>query len=284
VTAIDISSIGEGEDGESMQQVIQHENCKSGDCIDGYGRYEGLDDGGNKVKYVGNFAKNTMHGTGLLTTAVGFEFDGSFVEGKKNGPAVVRGTLNDVKFTFEGHYVDDQRHGFGRIEHENGNSFEGEFENNVKSGFGIESSQGGKYQGWYQDDAFHGFGHLEKFSSTDYYGELKQGKQHGLGVVKYVQSGWRYAGDFEADQPHGFGISIGPKKQTMAGTWEAGKRVAGSENDSEVLARAQKAADNAKKVVAEGKQLGKAKKKALRKLHGRGKQSERAKPREKNEL
>ena len=122
----------------------------------------------------------------------------------------------------------------GRIDYRNGDIFDGEFRNNVRSGEGrYEWSDGRQYQGeWKADmregqgrfhfpngDVFegqfvagkrHGFGRFEFHDNSLFEGTFKNGEFHGQGC-KYVHKDGRvYLGDFLEGARHGYGKELYP--------------------------------------------------------------------------
>lgn len=81
-------------------------------------------------EYLGDFLNNVMHGKGLYR----FALDGSIYEGEmKEGSFNGLGTFAAPSFLYEGEWRDGQMHGRGRIKYENGDVWEGIFENHRRS-------------------------------------------------------------------------------------------------------------------------------------------------------
>jgi hypothetical protein len=57
----------------------------SGDCQNGYGIQQNMDDKNNIFQYEGNFKNGLPDGYGILTYQTGYTADGNFDQGKLNG-------------------------------------------------------------------------------------------------------------------------------------------------------------------------------------------------------
>jgi len=79
--------------------------------------------------------------------------------------------------------------GFGVFIFENGDKYEGIFENNKLSGFGIYTEINGNiYKGYFSDNKFNGIGEYTAVNGNRYIGEFKNGQRHGLGTFYFSKS------------------------------------------------------------------------------------------------
>jgi hypothetical protein len=93
-----------------------------------------------------------------------------------------------------------ERSGSGRLSYfdrDNGDLiYDGEFQNNLKNGFGELSNDNGTfhYKGQFQDDVFHGEGELKEqisndsnsFTTNHYHGEFENHMKHGRGQLEII--------------------------------------------------------------------------------------------------
>ena len=83
-------------------------------------------------------------------------------------------------FRYEGEYVDNRKHGLGRLIMRDGSYYEGEFKNGEIEGKGVlELSTGLRYEGKFSKGERHGFGVLTK-PNYKFEGNFKEGRRHGL--------------------------------------------------------------------------------------------------------
>jgi len=149
------------------------------------------------------------------------------------GSAVFAGTLN----------ADGKKQGHGSLRWDDGDVFEGEFDNDERVHGTFRWKGGDTYTGEWKNSLMHGKGHYIYKDGREYDGEWKCGFRHGLGVLRYptgdryqgqfqndVFSGhgeYRYAdnriykGQYENDKKHGFGILVWPNGEKTEGYWEA---------------------------------------------------------------
>eukprot|EP01029_Cantina_marsupialis_P018365 TRINITY_DN4210_c0_g1_i1.p1 TRINITY_DN4210_c0_g1~~TRINITY_DN4210_c0_g1_i1.p1 ORF type:complete len:345 (-),score=121.40 TRINITY_DN4210_c0_g1_i1:177-1211(-) len=107
-------------------------------------------------------------------------------------------------------------------------AYTGEWENNKKAGFGVQTWPNGcKYEGMWSNGKRHGKGTYWVSEGKDlrkqYTGEWQNGLKHGSGVMFY-QSGGRYEGKFERGRRHGRGIMMYSNGDVYEGEWAEGKR------------------------------------------------------------
>lgn len=181
-------------------------------------------------------------GQATLTLADGSSRSGTWKNGQLEGMAMEETTLA----TYSGQWHNNMRHGHGELKYRNGDSYVGDFAEDLAHGRGIlTSSQGvyrgtwsaGKkqgqgqfnanggnvYQGQWDDDLRSGFG-LEQYGNGDIYsGQWRNDQPHGFG--EYTErSGARYEGSWVAGQRSGYGTSLNTAQMRYEGTWQKGLR------------------------------------------------------------
>lgn len=143
-------------------------------------------------RYRGEWRNNRPHGRGVYTSPNGDIEDGIWIDGS------FKGNRTDMPFALEnsslsGKYTGnvnamDLPHGRGTCIWETGQSYQGEWRNGKRHGFGVWKSIdiGGEntYEGDFQNDMFHGRG-FYTWPIFRYYGEWKFNKQNGRGIQLY---------------------------------------------------------------------------------------------------
>lgn len=131
--------------------------------------------------------------------------------------------------TYEGDLNGDgQRHGFGVLLCDNGNSFEGEWKNDKRDGIGIARySSGDVYDGQWHRGRRHGHGVMYIEAGDTYIGSWKNGLKHGAGTYHWadgeVDVSW-YQDDvrvgegvrWSANRLKAFRLLRGRKKEELA--------------------------------------------------------------------
>lgn len=125
-------------------------------------------------------------------------------EGKRVWRYMHRGKW--AKTTYEGHFVDGKRHGFGKFTDINGLVYKGEWKNDMRNGQGVFTwSRSVRYDGEWRDGVRHGRGVYIWGRGNRYDGEWVNGKKHGLGVHTWSK-GNRHEGLWRDDQKNGQGV------------------------------------------------------------------------------
>lgn len=116
----------------------------------------------------------------------------------------------------------------GVIEKE-GNTYSGEFQNNLFHGKGMYVFKGGDYyNGQFKEGVPHGWGVYVFLSDNPskgdrYVGEFKNGQAHGRGTT-FFKVGAVYTGEYAWGLPEGLGTYIDPKGVVLyEGEWQQGK-------------------------------------------------------------
>ena len=90
-------------------------------------------------------------------------------------------TFNDGRF--EGQYI-LKKHGLGKYEWANGQTYEGEWYENKIHGFGVYKWPDGRsYRGEWKDNQMNGIGCYQWSNGRKYIGEYMQNKKHGYGLL-----------------------------------------------------------------------------------------------------
>jgi len=136
--------------------------------------------------------------------------------------SAVQGTMfYDVAGTafYRGGWKDDCRHGHGVAVYPSGNTYDGDWANDMKNGSGTMEWKTRKevYTGGWKDDQPHGRGsHVwqegravagaaQKQMCNRYEGEMANGLRNGLGVF-YYSNGAQYDGEWVDGKKHGNGV------------------------------------------------------------------------------
>lgn len=79
---------------------------------------------------------------------------------------------------------------------------------------------GNSYEGEYQNDTFNGWGTYIAKGVSSYTGEWREGKRHGIGAL-ILTNGHKYVGEFRTDEKHGEGIEYAADGTVLkSGEWE----------------------------------------------------------------
>jgi len=156
-------------------------------------------------------------------------------------PKFVEEYLDDGT-VYKGEKIRTAKHGRGEFIQADNSKYEGEWENDKRSGYGVQTSSSGRvqYDGEWRDDVYHGNGILvnehsapqynfdyRDFDSLEnhwikYEGEFLNGKLHGLGTLTLLNNE-RYVGKFKYDKVHGTGVYHRSNGDTISGEWENNK-------------------------------------------------------------
>lgn len=150
---------------------------------------------------------------------------------------------------YTGQWLDEERHGRGKVERPDGSIFEGFFVHGRAHGPGIfRMTDGSVYWGQWRDGHSHGFGrcvnkgdhstytgewrHNEKCGrgvevwqdGTEYDGAFRHGFKHGHGHYRAnrVKGALEYVGQFKDDRMDGHGSYSFPDGRKYAGKWDHG--------------------------------------------------------------
>lgn len=266
------SPVGGDKDNPEVQTYVgEYVNSQR----DGYGTYTWP----SGQKYEGEWKEGKFNGKGTLTYSNGNVFEGTFVDGEKDGDAVYTltdGTVINEKWDHGAKYVTDMDYttpagaagsytgfwdltnerpqGQGTMEFENGQVYEGEWAEGVRSGQGrCTWPDGGYYDGEWKDDKYNGQGinymsgdennpeaHVYEGSFVDghrsgygvytwpngekFEGEWKDGKRNGKGVYTYTD-GSTYEGEYVDSERNGEGVYTAADGTKVTQVWDHGTKV-----------------------------------------------------------
>lgn len=165
--------------------------------------------------YEGEFKHGKRHGKGFFKSMkLGFEYTGDFLEGKMTGEAEIK--YSDMS-SYKGGVLNGRKHGKGKIEYNDGNWYDGEWENNKKSGFGVTvwKHKNEIYEGEWADNRLNGYGTYFWFDQNRkvnvlvnrYAGGFRNGKRHGKGCFYYAD-GSIYIGEWYNNLKDGFAFLV----------------------------------------------------------------------------
>ncbi|KEG14015.1 protein kinase [Trypanosoma grayi] len=179
--------------------------------------------------YVGEWLDDTMDGRGVYTWADGDCYDGEYKCGLQDG----FGVLKDATGVYTGGWVDDMRHGLGKMEYVGGSVYEGEWLANMRHGQGkLTEENGVVYHGEFVRNEKEGKGVMANPEGDVYEGEFAHGKPNGKGTYIWAD-GAKYVGSFKDGLKHGQGC------EWMAnGDWVAGVFINGEHDQRQMVHKA----------------------------------------------
>ena len=184
----------------------------------------------NGKKYVGNFINGELNGWCRYINSKGVCYEGLFIKGVLNGKGeIIKIDENLRKHIYKGDIKNFKKEGKGK-EKTNDFSYEGEFVNDMKHGNGkiFYNNNGDYYEGQFYNGAITGKGFYKWKNQHTYFGDFVCGKMHGKGLYKWTDGNqyegeyinnikegqgefkWNdgkiYKGSFENGKPHGKGL------------------------------------------------------------------------------
>ncbi len=142
----------------------------------------------------------------------------------KENPQLIRIKLfpnNDFFIGYIDHTKDEIKNGI--LYYNNGDYYEGEFQNGKKEGFGIIIYKNGtRYEGIFKNNKHNGYGKLIQLDGEVFIGDWKDGKINGKGV-RYHSNGDRYIGSYINNIRNGEGHYIFSNGDSYEGNWSNGK-------------------------------------------------------------
>lgn len=187
---------------------------------DGFGTMEYQD----SSKYSGNWKNGLWNGPGLYTNLTEtirsnwkngylngvssikiprYEYNGGYLLGFPHGLSFSK---YDDQYTYLGYMMRGVREGYGEMEWQNGDSYKGDWHNNVFEGNGlyIYKQQKATYDGEWREGLQHGNGYYRSLDFT-YNGMWEEGWINGEGKIVF-KNGDKYKGNFVENKFHGSGI------------------------------------------------------------------------------
>ena len=146
-------------------------------------------------------------------------YEGEFVDGERHGYGIYSDGSGSV---YEGEYSRNKKHGQGKEVYSTGKTYQGTWCDGQKDGFGKEVFDGGgEYEGGWKKNTLHGHGRRVFKDGSVYEGEYENGKMHGVGR-RVFQDGSVYEGEYENGKMHGQGKYVEPDGTICKGKWKCG--------------------------------------------------------------
>ena len=172
------------------------------------------------ILYVGLFQEDTLNGKGIkYILDKDSLYKGDFKNFKRHGYGKYYKDLS----IYEGEFNCDKKHGQGKITLKTGDTYIGEFKNNMISGYGQYIWKDGKheYKGNFLNGKFHGEG-FYKWEDNEYFkGNYYNGVKDGKGEIGYNDGRKCYV-NFKNGKPNGKGILIDKDKNEFDVEFEDG--------------------------------------------------------------
>ncbi|XP_061455381.1 radial spoke head 10 homolog B isoform X2 [Rhineura floridana] len=226
-----VHGLYEGEGTAHFQGGNVYKGIFSEGLMHGRGTYTWADG----VKYEGNFVKNLQMHHGIYSWPDGSMYEGEVRSGIRHGFGMYKCGIYPVSYI--GQWVEGKRHGKGTIYYnkEGSSWYEGDFVNNIKSGWGIRCYKSGNiYEGQWERDMRHGEGRMRWLTTNqEYTGQWVNGVQHGYGthtwyLKRIPRSQYplrnEYVGDFVSSDRHGHGKFFFASGAMYDGQWVFNKK------------------------------------------------------------
>nr|XP_056722593.1 radial spoke head 10 homolog B-like [Euleptes europaea] len=226
-----VRGLYEGEGLAKFQGGNVYQGMFSEGLMHGRGTYTWADG----VKYEGNFVKNVQMDQGSYTWPDGSVYEGNVKSGIRHGFGMYKCGTHPVSYV--GQWFKGKRHGKGTVYYnrEGTSWYEGDFVNNVKSGWGIRCYKSGNmYEGQWERDVRHGEGRMRWLTTNqEYTGQWVDGTQHGFGThtwyLKRIPGSQyplrnEYVGDVVQGDRHGHGKFFFASGAMYDGEWVFNKK------------------------------------------------------------
>ena len=179
------------------------------DVLLGHGKGKYIDSKDNI--YMGEFRKDSFHGKGILYYNADpsqdelhrpYSYEGDWVNNMKHGKGKMVFTNNDV---YEGEFQYDEIHGMGKFTYDNGNYYIGQFSCGINQGEGTlyRSDHVRLYHGQWGFDTFNGKGvYYYTNGRKQYEGFWRNGVAHGIGVTYDKEGNVEFYGEYTNGTPY----------------------------------------------------------------------------------
>ena len=187
--------------------------------------------------YSGAVLKGKRHGEGVFTCASGgVTYTGGWQLGQRHGAGKLVHSESPLSY-YDGQWEDDVKCGEGTQVYPSGNKYSGGWKANVKHGRGSMAWQKARqrYEGDWEDGQMQGSGEYTWASDfadaspfqmfNHYFGEWVAGQRAGEGVFYYA-TGAVYAGGWQNDMKHGWGLYTGEDGTRVSGQFEVDRLIA----------------------------------------------------------
>ncbi|NXD09116.1 R10B2 protein, partial [Nothocercus nigrocapillus] len=187
------------------------------------------------VTYKGTFVKNVQMHHGCYMWIDGSIYDGSIRNGVRHGLGLFRSGTHAVSYI--GYWYNGKRHGKGTIYYnqEHTSWYSGDWVNNNKEGWGIRRYKSGNtYEGQWEKNVRHGEGRMRWLTANqEYIGQWEYGIQHGFGTHIWFLKRMplsqyplrnKYIGNFVKGDRHGHGRFIYAGGAVYDGDWVCNKK------------------------------------------------------------
>lgn len=191
---------------------IKYEGDFKNNRIEGRGTYTWPDES----TYDGDVLGGLRHGQGTYVCgAIPSSYTGEWKFGKRCGEGILRYDKEGLSY-YDGHWVNNNRHGFGMRRYASGNIYKGDWRDNVRHGTGTMHwyDKNERYDGQWESGVQHGHGehswYLKRIPGSQYplrnyyVGEWVNGMRHGQGTFYYA-TGAKYVGEWMNNMKHGNG-------------------------------------------------------------------------------
>lgn len=156
-------------------------------------------------------------GHGACVFPSGARYEGDFVDGRITGLGVLYYPNGD---TYIGNWQNQVRHGKGRFRFASGNEYLGMFDRNVMQGYGVMTyANGNTYEGEWHANMPNGKGTYTLARGGKYVGYFVDGKFEGQGTM-YYGDGSYYQGEWKNNLRHGEGALVMADGGRQTGWWQ----------------------------------------------------------------
>lgn len=141
------------------------------------------------------------------------EYSGDVVNGKMHGQGMLSGSAG----TYVGEFKNGEANGKGMYYFQFGAKYEGEWQDDVRHGFGVLTLPGGypRYEGEWRNDEICGSGKMFRSDGGVVEGVF-DGNFNGIGSIVYPD-GNKYKGQFRHGERNGMGVLITPENEKFTG-------------------------------------------------------------------
>lgn len=170
---------------------------------------------------IGNKKGSFIHGYCIVKYPNNTCYIGDLLESMRDGFGYRSYTITEL--IYAGYYVKDKKCGKGKLWCIKLKKwvFEGNWDRDMKNGYGELLRDTTIYKGNWVDDKMEGIGRMEWLDGQRYEGEYHQDLRHGKGTMVY-SNGDSYTGTFRNGMPHGSGFYEWKNGEIYEGNWTDG--------------------------------------------------------------